>query len=152
MRHFMCDSMWKVAKSAVQINFERKQSNNLRVPSKRVAIVSRNVFWGANSPFRVGIGCKYRNRCFDLLGEPKKIKHWVRGSLRKLNLFRLADIVRVTKKAGKMEAEREIGTEFNFTFSPCTLVLYFGCHRVANIFASRKINSDFYERWVCTGR
>lgn len=41
-----------------------------------------------------------------------------------------------------MEAEREIGTEFNFTFSPCTLVLYFGCHRVANIFASRKINSE----------
>lgn len=27
----------------------------LRVPSKRVAIVSKNVFWGANSPRRAGI-------------------------------------------------------------------------------------------------
>lgn len=39
---------------------------NLRVPSKRVAIVSRNVFWGANSPFRAGIGgvvnLRYRPR------------------------------------------------------------------------------------------
>lgn len=28
---------------------------NSRVPSKRVAIVSKNVFWGARSPFLAGI-------------------------------------------------------------------------------------------------
>lgn len=48
-----------------QENVKEKQ-RNLRVPSKRVAIVSKNVFWGANSPFRAGIG-KKRNRDFDLL-------------------------------------------------------------------------------------
>jgi hypothetical protein len=30
----------------------------LRVPSKRVAIVSRNVFCGANNPLRVGIAAR----------------------------------------------------------------------------------------------
>lgn len=43
------------------------KKENLRVPSKRVAIVSKNVFWGARSPLRVGIGWMYRNRGFDLL-------------------------------------------------------------------------------------
>jgi hypothetical protein len=43
---------------------------HLRVPSKRVAIVSRKVFCGARSPFRAGIGA-YRNR--DLyLSSPKQ--------------------------------------------------------------------------------
>ena len=30
-------------------------TNNLRVPSNRVAIVSKNVFWGAKRPFRPGM-------------------------------------------------------------------------------------------------
>lgn len=36
-------------------NINLEQTKYSRVPSKRVAMVSRNVFWGANSPFRAGI-------------------------------------------------------------------------------------------------
>lgn len=36
-----------------------------RVPSNLVAIVSKNVFWGANSPFRAGIGGSVMRRYRD---------------------------------------------------------------------------------------
>lgn len=60
----------RVIKSAVWFKviwyFLDKKKSNLRVPSKRVAMVSKNVFWGAKSPFRVGIVIAYLNRSFDL--------------------------------------------------------------------------------------
>ncbi len=53
--------------------------SNLRVPSKRVAIVSRNVFWGARSPFRAGIGA---GRNLDLyLTSPMKKKRFFYGNI-----------------------------------------------------------------------
>ena len=59
------DFLLKQRQILVDIKKAHMQKTNLRVPSKRVAIVSKKVFCGAKSPFRAGIG-GYRNRDLSL--------------------------------------------------------------------------------------
>lgn len=64
----------------MQWNQKKKKGINLRVPSKRVAIVSKKVFWGASSPFLAGIGGSVKR---GYLNDPENINLNVRKERKK---------------------------------------------------------------------
>ena len=67
IRWFMNNILWLIRDTfclhfSQQVNFSGIwMKSNLRVPSNLVAIVSKNVFWGAKSPFRPGM--MYLKKC-----------------------------------------------------------------------------------------